>query len=130
MSTLHRNVFMRQPEETCSSAKEAVKAAVLNILLFSPFLLRFFQVSLFFCFSFFLLVSVVFSISTGFYSTSIIVFQYFHCVFLTFVLFFLLALGLIQPLLVLFNLFSFLLFSLFVFFYSSSLAFFLFMLFF
>lgn len=129
VSTLHRNVFMRQPEETCSSAKEAVKAAVLNILLFSPFLLRFFQVSLFFCFSFFLLVSVVFSISTGFYSTSIIVFQYFHCVFLTFVLFFLLALGLIQPLLVLFNLFSFLLFSLF-FFNSSSLDFFLFMLFF
>lgn len=85
----------------------------------------------FYCFLFLLfsLVSVVFSISTGFYSTSIIVFQYFHCVFLTFVLFFLLALGLIQPLLVLFNLFSFLLFSL-CFFNSSSLAFFLFMLFF
>lgn len=112
VSTLHRNVFMRQPEETCSSAKEAVRAAVLNVLLFSPFLLRFFQVSLFFVFAFFL-VSVVFSISTGFYSTSIIVFQYFHCVLLTLVLFFLLMWGLIQSLLVLINLFSFLLFSLF-----------------
>lgn len=86
----------------------------------------------FHCFLFLLfsLVSVVFSISTGFYSTSIIVFQYFHCVFLTFVLFFLLALGLIQPLLVLFNLFSFLLFSLFCFLIQVLLIFFLFMLFF
>lgn len=76
----------------------------------------------FHCFLFLLfsLVSVVFSISTGFYSTSIIVFQYFHCVFLTLVLFFLLMLGLIQPLLVLINLFSFLLFSLFFFLFKFS----------